>query len=135
MKQNPPDPSTKRRGSGAYSKVALPSDSGEDTKRGLAKAANDRLNQPYLFRLFITGTTPASARAVEQVRSACEAHLTGRYELDVIDIYQKPSMARSEQIIATPTLIRTQPAPARRYIGDLSKVSGTFFGNPSCGKT
>jgi circadian clock protein KaiB len=74
------------------------------------------------LRLYVTGTTPASSRAIEQVRALCEKHLQNRYELEVIDVYQKPALARDEQIIATPTLIRAIPRPLRRYIGDLSKV-------------
>ena len=80
------------------------------------------------MRLYVTGTTPASSRAIEQVRSICEEHLHGRYELEVIDIYQKPALAKDEQIIATPTLIKVLPAPLRRFIGDLSKVEKILFG-------
>jgi circadian clock protein KaiB len=119
----------KQRPSGSYAKTTLSPDQSQETKRELEQAACDQRTQPYLFRLFITGTTPASARAVEATRSACEAYLQGRYELNVVDIYQKPSLARDQQIIATPTLIRMQPLPTRRYVGDLSKVTGAFFGS------
>ena len=85
-------------------------------------------DQRYVLRLYVTGTTPASQRAIERVRTICEEHLQGRYQLDVIDIYQLPALAKDEQIIATPTLIRVLPAPLRRFIGDLSKVEKILFG-------
>jgi circadian clock protein KaiB len=106
-------------------KVAPASDK---AKRLLAKAARQRGSQQYLLRLYVTGTTPASSRAIERVRSVCEEHLHGRYQLEVFDIYQKPALAKDEQIIATPTLIRVLPAPLRRFIGDLSKVEKILFG-------
>jgi circadian clock protein KaiB len=77
--------------------------------------------------LYVTGTSPTSLRAIERVRSICEEHLKGRYELEVVDIYQKPALAKDEQIIATPTLIKVLPAPLRRFIGDLSKVDEKFL--------
>lgn len=82
----------------------------------------------YLLRLYVTGTTPASQRAIERVRAVCEEHLQGRYQLEVIDIYQLPALAKDQQIIATPTLIKVLPAPLRRFIGDLSKVERILFG-------
>jgi circadian clock protein KaiB len=100
----------------------------EETTRQLARAALDRATQRYTLRLYVTGTTPASMRAIENVRSICEEHLPGRYELEVIDIYQMPALARDHQIIATPTLIKELPTPLRRFIGDLSKVEKILFG-------
>jgi circadian clock protein KaiB len=82
----------------------------------------------HLLRLYVTGTTPGSTRAIQQVRRVCDKHLNGRYDLEVIDIYQLPSLARNDQIIATPTLIKVLPAPLRRLIGDLSNVSSVLFG-------
>lgn len=92
------------------------------------KAARNQRPQRYLLRLYITGTTPASSRAIDRVRGVCEEHLRGRYELEVFDIYQKPALAKDEQIIATPTLMKVLPAPLRRFIGDLSKVEKVLFG-------
>jgi len=77
----------------------------------------------YVFHLFITGATPNSTRAVRNLKQLCEQHLPGRYDLLIIDIYQQPAMARQEQIIAAPTLIRQRPLPVRRLIGDLSERS------------
>jgi circadian clock protein KaiB len=82
----------------------------------------------HLLRLYITGTTAGSTRAIQQVRKVCEEHLHGRYDLEVIDIYQLPSLAKHDQIIATPTLIKVLPAPLRRLIGDLSDVTRVLFG-------
>jgi circadian clock protein KaiB len=74
----------------------------------------------YLFHLYITGATPNSTRAVRNIKEICELHLKGRYELLIMDIYQQPELAKMEQIIAAPTLVKKLPLPARRLIGDLS---------------
>lgn len=81
-----------------------------------------------MLRLYVTGVTPGSTRAIEKVRAICEEHLQGRYDLEVIDIYQMPSLAKDHQIIATPTLIKVLPEPLRRFIGDLTKVDRILFG-------
>ncbi len=83
--------------------------------------------QPHVLRLYITGATPASSRAVARVRQMCEEQLRGRYVLEVIDIYQLPERARDDQIIATPTLVRALPAPLRRFIGDLRGLASALF--------
>ncbi|MFW5878911.1 MAG: circadian clock KaiB family protein [Myxococcota bacterium] len=75
----------------------------------------------YVLRLYIAGLTFRSQQAIEKVREICEENLKGKYDLEVIDIYQLPALAKGEQIVATPTLVRVLPAPLRRYIGDLSK--------------
>jgi circadian clock protein KaiB len=80
----------------------------------------------HVLRLYVTGVTPASAQAVERVRALCEDELTGRYELEVIDIYQLPALAKGHQIVATPTLVRVLPEPLKRYIGTLSKEKLLF---------
>ncbi len=82
----------------------------------------------YVLRLFITGMTPRCARALENLRAICERHLEGRYELQVIDIYQQPELASREQIIAAPTLIKELPAPLRRIIGDMSNEERMLVG-------
>jgi len=84
--------------------------------------------QRHLLRLYVTGATAGSTRAIQQVRRLCEEHLAGSYDLEVIDIYQLPSLAKDDQIIATPTLIKVLPAPLRRLIGDLSNVDKVLFG-------
>jgi circadian clock protein KaiB len=72
--------------------------------------------------------TSRSARAVENVRSFCEKHLEGRYDLQVIDVYQQPALAKSEQLIAAPTLIKKLPLPLRRLIGDMSNEDRVLVG-------
>jgi circadian clock protein KaiB len=67
-------------------------------------------------------------RAIARVREICEEHLAGRYDLEVIDIYQLPALAKDEQIVATPTLVKVLPEPLRRFIGDLSRADRLIFG-------
>lgn len=74
----------------------------------------------YVLRLFVTGSTPRSASAIANIRALCERHLAGRYDLEVVDIYQQPSRAAGAQIIAAPTLIKQLPTPLKRIVGDLS---------------
>jgi circadian clock protein KaiB len=74
----------------------------------------------YKLRLFITGATPNSSRAISNLKKICEIHLKGNYELEIIDVYQTPLLAQSEQIIALPLLIKKSPLPERRLIGDMS---------------
>lgn len=82
----------------------------------------------YVLRLFITGMTPNSKRAVENIKKICEEYLAGRYDLQVVDIYQQPSLAEGEQIIAAPTLIKIKPAPVKRLIGDMSDTEKVLSG-------
>ena len=74
----------------------------------------------YVLRLFITGSTPRSTRSIINIRNFCERFLEGHYELEVVDIYQQPTAARDEQIIAAPTLVKSLPLPLRRLVGDFS---------------
>lgn len=76
--------------------------------------------EPYVLRLYVTGMTPRSTRAISAVRALCEELLRGRYSLEIIDVYQQPALIRDEQIFATPTLVKEGPAPMRRMIGDMS---------------
>ncbi len=85
-------------------------------------------SEKYILRLYITGMTPNSKRAVENVKRICEEHLAGRYELEVIDIYQQPSLAVGEQIIAAPTLIKKLPTPLKKLIGDMSNTEKVLLG-------
>jgi circadian clock protein KaiB len=82
----------------------------------------------YLLRLYVTGMTPKSVRAIANVKKICEDHLKGRYELEVIDLYQRPQLAEGEQIIAAPTLIKKLPLPLRRIIGDMSNLERVLVG-------
>jgi len=74
----------------------------------------------YILRLYVTGGTLSSLRAIARVREVCEELLPGRYQLKVIDIYQQPALASGDQITVAPTLVRTSPGPLRKLIGDLS---------------
>ena len=91
-----------------------------------AAAMNDPAK--YVLRLYITGMTPKSARAIANVQELCEKYLEGAYELKVIDIYQQPKLAAGEQIIATPTLIKQLPLPFRKLIGDMSNTEKFLIG-------
>lgn len=83
---------------------------------------------PYVLRLFITGTTSRSARAIANLRRVCEQRLNGRYDLEVIDIYQHPAAAKEYQIVAAPTLVKMLPLPLRRIIGDLANEQRILAG-------
>jgi circadian clock protein KaiB len=82
----------------------------------------------YHLRLYVAGFTSRSAMAVTNLKAICEEHLNGRYELDVVDIYQQPALARRAQIIAVPTLIRQLPQPLRRIVGDMSRKDRVLVG-------
>jgi circadian clock protein KaiB len=103
-------------------------------KRKPGRAAELELSGPksrlekYLLRLYVSGSTSKSALAVENIKRICEQHLKNRYDLEVIDIYQQPNLARDEQIVAVPTLIKRSPPPLRRLIGDLSNLKKVLFG-------
>jgi len=82
----------------------------------------------YILRLYVSGMTPNSLRAVENVRKICAEHLEGRYQLEIIDIYQQPFFAKEGQIVATPTLVKELPEPLRKFIGDMSQTERILVG-------
>ncbi len=82
----------------------------------------------YVLRLYVTGTTPHSTRAIVNIRKICEEYLQGRYMLQVVDISQHPMLVEGEQIIAAPTLIKQLPLPLRRFIGDMSQTERILLG-------
>ena len=89
----------------------------------------DQPDQPqYVLRLYVTGSTARSARAIENMRRICEDHLEGRYDLEVVDIYQNQTATIEQQIIAAPTLVKLLPSPLRRIIGDLSNKEKVLAG-------
>jgi circadian clock protein KaiB len=92
------------------------------------KAAARQDPATYVLRLYVTGMTPKSTQAIANIRELCKKHLAGRYELEVIDIYQQPELSREEQIIASPTLIKKLPLPLRRLIGDMSDTDRFLVG-------
>ena len=87
-----------------------------------------RGGQHFLLRLYVTGATPSSQRAIANLSTICDEELKGRYTLEVIDVYQRPDLAKGEQIIATPTLIRKLPEPVARLVGDLSDKERVLIG-------
>ncbi|TVT53174.1 MAG: circadian clock protein KaiB [Sedimenticola thiotaurini] len=90
---------------------------------GKKKASDD-----YILKLYVAGLSPKSATAIANINKICEENLQGRYQLDVIDLYQQPQLAEGEQIIAIPTLIKQLPPPLRRVIGDLSNTERVLVG-------
>jgi circadian clock protein KaiB len=82
----------------------------------------------YVLRLYITGATPRSSRAIANINKICQEHLKGQFELEVIDLYKDPALGKGEQIIASPTLIKKLPLPLRRFIGDLSDTERIIVG-------
>lgn len=89
---------------------------------------DDSVTELYVLHLYIAGATFNSIRAVRNTKAICEQYLKGRYELVVVDIYQQPELAQSDQIIATPTLVKRQPMPLRRLVGDMSDKNQVLLG-------
>lgn len=85
-----------------------------------ALAGEEAGAQHYELSLYVTGMTPHSARAIENLRAFCRKHLQGRHTLRIFDLYQQPALAREEQLVAAPTLVKRRPLPQRRLVGDLS---------------
>jgi len=96
----------------------------EEYEKSLDKAGGTK----YILRLYVAGTTPRSNRAILNIKKICEQELQGRYDLEIIDIYQQPELAENEQIIAAPTLIKKLPLPLRKVIGDLSDEERVIIG-------
>jgi circadian clock protein KaiB len=88
-----------------------------------AGSPNSADAEHYVLRLFITGSTDRSTRAIAAIRQICDTYLKGHHEIEVIDLYQFPESAAREQIIAAPTLVKAHPAPTRRIVGDLADRS------------
>lgn len=95
---------------------------------GVNKSLREVASTRYLLKLYVAGQSPKSVNAIANIKNICEEHLQGRYELEVIDLYQQPQLAQGEQIIALPTLIRKLPPPLRRIIGDLSNTERVLVG-------
>ena len=92
------------------------------------KALATRPTGKYVLRLYVAGATDRSRQAVLRARQLCETEMNGNFELEVIDVYQQPILARDGQIIATPTLVRDFPKPVRRLIGNLANTTALFVG-------
>lgn len=82
----------------------------------------------YVLRLYVTGMTERSIQAIENMKAICEEYLKGRYDLEIIDLYKQPALAKGEQILAVPTLVKKLPLPLRRMVGDMSQKERVLFG-------
>jgi circadian clock protein KaiB len=105
--------------------VASKSKRNDETGLGISaeefeRAADGNPQERFILRLYVSGITPRSRRAIANLQKLCEKHLPDRYELEIIDIYQQPALLKGAQIIAVPTLVKVLPLPLRRVIGDLS---------------
>ncbi len=83
---------------------------------------------PILLRLYVAGQTPKSMTAFANLKNICEEHLAGRYQIEVVDLLKNPTLARGDQILAIPTLVRKLPEPVRKIIGDLSNTERVLIG-------
>lgn len=92
----------------------------DQTIEEFERALKERGTGQYRLRLYVSGSTPRSTKAISAVRALCEEHLKGRYDLEVIDLYQQPELAREVQVIAAPTLIKETPEPPKKIIGDMT---------------
>jgi circadian clock protein KaiB len=112
---------------------AVPHDQPDDAHT-IDKAAEfeqlleDQQHRQVVLRLYVTGLTPRSTQAIHTIKNICEEELKGRYELEVIDLAKQPELAKEEDIIAAPTLIKQLPLPLRRLIGDLSNKERVLLG-------
>ena len=82
----------------------------------------------FLLRLYVAGQTPKSMTAFANLKDICEEHLAGRYKIEVVDLLKNPTLARGDQILAIPTLVRKLPEPVRKIIGDLSNTERVLIG-------
>lgn len=95
-------------------------DNEADTTKMFERALSEGGAQKFVLSLFVAGISPRSLRAIENAKRLCDEYLQGRYELEIIDIYQQPGLAKDAQVIAAPTLIKSLPPPLQRFIGDFS---------------
>jgi len=107
---------------------------GKKPVRSTTEVFEDALNRTgvrrakYILRLYVTGSSTRSLRAISNLKKLCEEHLSDDYDLEVIDIYKNPTAAREEQIVAAPTLVKRLPEPLRRFVGDLSDTQKLVVG-------
>ncbi len=89
---------------------------------------HDHDSEYWCLRLYVAGQSPRSIQAFRNLRELCETHLAGRYEIEIIDLIENPRLARGDQIVAVPTLVRKLPEPVRKIIGDLSNTDRVLVG-------
>lgn len=97
-------------------------------QQDLETASGNRDAQHYVLRLYVAGLTPRSQAAIKNLAAICEQHLADRYDLEVIDIYQHPGLARNDQIVAAPTLVKQLPDPLRTLVGSLADEERVLVG-------
>lgn len=93
-----------------------------DTRLSFERALKQREGETYVLRLYVSGATPRSTEAITKIKEICEEYLPGQYDLEIIDIYQRPNVAVDEQIMAVPTLVKKAPGALRKMIGNLSNT-------------
>lgn len=98
------------------------------TRKASAPKVKPAKLETYILRLYIAGQTPKSTTALANLNKICEEYLAGRYQLQVVDLLQNPQLARGDQILAIPTLVRELPSPIRKVIGDLSNIERVLIG-------
>jgi circadian clock protein KaiB len=106
----------------------MPRVSDANVTRRYERLLKSSRHETYVLRLYVTGASATSTRAIANLKKICEERLQGRYQLEVIDIFQQPALAAGEQIVAAPTLVKVLPLPLRRFVGDLSRVEGVLLG-------
>ena len=92
------------------------------------KPTSGRARRIYRFSLFVSGATSKSVRAITNIKAICDKHLAGKYQIEVVDIYQQPERLSGEQVVAVPTLVKQHPLPVRKFIGDLSNTERVLNG-------
>jgi circadian clock protein KaiB len=97
-------------------------------RRGNGKTGRRRATDTWQLRLYVAGRSPKSVAAYANLVRICEEHLGGRYTIEVVDLLKNPHLARGDQIVAIPTLVRKLPEPMRRIVGDLSNTDQTLVG-------
>jgi circadian clock protein KaiB len=99
-----------------------------DTTQEFEEALRRLGQEKYVLRLFVAGMNPKSIQAIENIKRICETYLAGRYELDVVDVYQQPILAKDGQIVAAPTLVKELPPPLRRLVGSMADTERVLIG-------
>ncbi len=100
----------------------------KDSTEAFELALHETDKGNYILRLYVSGMTPNSQRAIKNVQKICKEHLEDRYQLEIIDIYQQPIFAKEGQIVAAPTLVKELPPPLRKFIGDMSQTDRILLG-------
>jgi circadian clock protein KaiB len=100
----------------------------KDSAHEFERSIKQHGSEKYVLRLYVTGMSPRSIKAIENIKRICEENLRGCYELEVIDIYQQPEYAKKEQLLAAPTLIKKLPLPLRKLVGDMSDKERILVG-------